>query len=141
MDLFELVKSVFKSDEEWKKVPRNVKIKHFFMVNRIMSIQFPIHAHLFNHSKIEMVPVVDWWHGFLCNAFKKPPSWIYTTGPKKNAVQTVEKNSDTEEFIRTKYELSSRDLKQLQIFYPESYSQWIGSISDQLGRNKKQSDI
>jgi hypothetical protein len=141
MDLFDLIKSVFKSDEDWKKVPRNIKIKHFFMVNRIMSIQFPMHAHLFNHSKIETIAVVDWWHSFLGGKFKKPPAWIFTTGPKKNPNLEVEKNPDIEEFIRNKYGLSSRDLKQLHSFYPESYIQWINSISDQLGGNKKQSDI
>ena len=63
MELFDIVKTIFKSDKDWKNVGRNDKVRNFFMINRIMSIQFPTQANQFNHTKILPRPVVD------CNAF------------------------------------------------------------------------
>lgn len=141
MELFDVVKTVFKKDKAWDKVSRNDKVRNFFMINRIMSIQFPIQADQFNHTKISPRPVVDWWHDTLSKHYTKIPGWIFTkTKKSKNNVSAksefdIDKN--VEVFVANKYEISMRDLEDLKRFYPEKYSLWMKSIGEQISMTKK----
>ena len=58
MELFDVIKTIFKK-KDWEDVGRNDKVRNFFMINRIMSIQWPIQANQFNHTKISPAPVVS----------------------------------------------------------------------------------
>lgn len=141
MELFDLIKTIFKPEKDWNKVTRNDKTRNFFMVNRIMSIQFPIQANQFNHTKISPKPVVDWWHANLSRYYTKTPNWIFTktkkssTEPKKSAA--VESNPDIERFVMEKFEISKREISDLKKFYPEQYSNWISQIAQQMSMDLK----
>lgn len=141
MELFDVVKTIFKKDKDWNKVSRNDKVRNFFMINRIMSIQFPIQADQFNHTKVHPRPVIDWWHDTLSKHYTKMPGWIFTkTKKSKNSVTSKSKfevDKSVEEFVANKYEVSMRDLSDLKKFYPEKYSEWIGSIGEQITMMKK----
>ena len=108
------------------------------MINRIMSIQFPVQANQFNKLKVVPAPVVDWWHDTLSARFSKPPIWLYTKTKKSDTTKTEEaKTSElTESFIRDKYMISKRDIETIKKFYPDKYSLWISDISDQTGLQK-----
>jgi hypothetical protein len=73
------------------------------MINRIMSINFPVQANQFNHLKINPSSSVDWWHGTLINLYTKPPYWIYTKTKKKESQKTENKKdySEVEYFFPT----------------------------------------
>lgn len=136
MELFELIKTIFKSEKDWSKLKNIDKTKNFFMVNRIMSIQFPLQANQFNHTKISPRPVVDWWHENLHKHYSKSPSWIFTK-TKKN--ESTEKNKDiflldeeTEKFLLFKLEISKRELEEIKKFYPQKYEDWVLSIKQQI---------
>jgi hypothetical protein len=141
MELFDIVKCIFKSDKEWEAVGRNDKNRNFFMTNRIMSIQFPVQAQQFNHVKISPDLVLDWWHSALGNKFKSPPKWIFTSTIKKqqDKVEKDKKFEDVEFFICQKFELSKRELNELKTFFPLEYSKWMLSIQEQIGSSKKES--
>jgi hypothetical protein len=141
MELFELVKKIFKSEKDWNKVSRNDKTKNFFMVNRIMSIQFPVQANQFNHTKISPRPVVDWWHNNLSRYYTKTPNWIFTKtkkseNPLKSAIK-VDHNQEAEKFVMEKFEISKREIQDLKKFYPNEYSDWIAHISQQMSMDLK----
>jgi len=73
MQLFDIIKLIFNNKaNEWKAVGKIDKSRNFFMINRIMSIQFPVQANQFNKMKIVPAPVVDWWHGTLQQGFPNP---------------------------------------------------------------------
>jgi hypothetical protein len=140
MELFDVVKKIFdKKESSWLSVSKMDKIRNFFMINRIMSIQFPVQANQFNKTKITPNRVIDWWHDNLSPRFTGPPKWIYTKTKKKEKEtkkDTPSKNLNLEEsesFIREKFCVSKRDLEQIKKFYPERYNSWISSISSQLG--------
>ncbi len=136
MQLFDIVKLIFSSKEkDWKSVGNNDKARNFFMINRIMSIQFPIQANQFNKLKVVPTHVVDWWHDTLSKRFSKPPVWLYTKTKKNTAekADSVETSEAVEEFIRSKFKVSKRDLADLKRFYPEKYSLWVKDVSDQIG--------
>ena len=45
MELFDVVKKIFeKKEAKWAEVAKVDKSRNFFMLNRIMSIQFPVQA-------------------------------------------------------------------------------------------------
>jgi hypothetical protein len=141
MELFDIVKTIFKSDKDWDKVSRNDKTKNFFMLNRIMSIQFPMQAHQFNHTKISPRPVADWWHNTLSRHYTKMPSWIFTktkkSQQKKISTTPVEADPEVEKFIREKFRASNRELADLKKFFPEKYQEWTNSIADQINVSNK----
>lgn len=139
MQLFDIIKLIFsQKQKDWEKVPRVGKIRNFFMINRIMGIQYPLQANQFNKLKVDPSNVVDWWHDSLSHRFTKPPSWIFakTIKKEKSATEFGELNSETEKFLMGSLSVSSKDLKLLQSFYPEKYASWIDDVSDQLGFKK-----
>ena len=134
MQLFDIIKKMF-SDKNWDDVGKNDKARNFFMINRIMSINFPVQANQFNNMKVNPSPVIDWWHGTLINLYTKPPYWIYTK-TKKKETQKAENNKDyseSEYFVREKYQMSKRDLSDLKRFYPEKYKEWMKNVNEQIG--------
>ena len=144
MELFDIIKTIFKSDKDWKTVGRNDKVRNFFMINRIMSIQFPTQANQFNHTKITPRPVVDWWHNTLSKHYSKQPAWIFTSTKKKAKVEekkAAEVYENAEELVMEKFEISRREISELKRFYPEKYQEWIKSINDQIGPVPKKEDI
>lgn len=135
MELFDVIKTIFKGDKEWSSVGRNDKVRNFFMINRIMSIQFPAQAHQFNHIKISPGPVVDWWHGAMSNRYSRSPQWIFTKTQKTNKTEVKSDSKDfpeAETFVRERFEISKREIQELKNFFPEKYSIWIEGISDQI---------
>lgn len=108
------------------------------MVNRIMSIQFPVQANQFNKLKVTPPPVVDWWRDTLSHRFSKPPVWIYTKTKKvekKEEVQ-IKESPEVEAFIRDRYKVSKRDLLQIKEFYPDRYQAWLADVAEQTGLQK-----
>jgi hypothetical protein len=139
MELFDIIKNIFNQKEDvWKNVSKNDKSRNFFMINRIMSIQFPIQAQQFNKLKVSPPYVVDWWRNTLNTRFTKVPTWIYTKTRKseKSKKNISEVNQLTEDFIREKFQITKRDLVYLKTFYPDRYVKWIEDLSEQLGFHK-----
>jgi len=139
MQLFDIVKNIFSTnDKNWKSVGRIDKLRNFFMVNRIMSIQFPIQANQFNKLKVTPAPVVDWWRDTLSHRFSKPPVWIYTKTKKveKQEETQIKESPEVESFIRDKYKITRRDLLQIKEFYPDRYQAWLSDIAEQTGLQK-----
>jgi len=136
MELFDIIKNIFNQKEDvWKNVSKNDKSRNFFMINRIMSIQFPIQAQQFNKLKVSPPYVVDWWRNTLNTRFTKVPTWIYTKTKKseKSKKNITEVNQLTEDFIREKFQITKRDLIHLKSFYPDRYVKWIEDLSEQIG--------
>jgi hypothetical protein len=140
MQLFDIVKNIFSTnDKSWNQVGRIDKSRNFFMVNRIMSIQFPVQANQFNKMRIIPGPVVDWWRNTLSSRYAKPPVWIYTKTKKTESEEKVKENKSFDEvelFIRNKYSVSKRELEDIKRFYPDRYKTWISDVADQLGIQK-----
>ena len=136
MELFDVIKKIF-NKKGWDSVGKNDKVRNFFMINRIMSIQWPNQAHQFNHTKVSPSYVVDWWHGTMSNRYSRAPEWISTRTKKSSEKESKKPNSpsydEAEAFIRNKFEISKRDISELKKFYPEKYESWIKEISEQLG--------
>ncbi len=107
-----------------------------------MSIQFPIQADQFNHTKVLPRPVIDWWHGTLSKHYTKMPGWIFTKTKKSAKITSTkaldyEADKDVEKFVLNRIELSRRELSDHKSFYPEKYKDWMESIKDQIDMTKR----
>lgn len=83
MELFDLIKIIFEKPAEYEKVGRYDKAKNFFMINRFMSISYPIQANAFNHIRISQPEIIDYWHSNLRRIYTKTPTWMYVKTKKK----------------------------------------------------------
>jgi len=94
LELFDYIGSIFGSEKEWQKIKNYDKKRHSFLLNRFMSIKFPIQGSLFNDLKANPVTVADIWRS-LGSKFKFTPSWIYTKTKKKPKINEWTPNTDT----------------------------------------------
>lgn len=141
MELFDVIKTIFKKGKAWDEVGKNDKVKNFFMINRIMSIQFPLQANQFNHTKVLPRPVIDWWHVTMSNYYSKTPPWIFSKTRKKEGKDEKKLDlsgyEETEKFIIKRFEVSKRELSELKKFYPEKYESWLKELDSQIKTTNK----
>ena len=65
--------------------------RNSFMLNRTLSINFPLQANALNLTKINSCDIVKSWNEFIQEQYRCP-SFIYTKGAKKSQVEKSEKN-------------------------------------------------
>jgi hypothetical protein len=85
IQLFDYVKLVFTGDEKaWEEIKDIDKSRNFFMLNRFMSIKYPVQAAVLSHYKIDSSAVSDYWHRTMKGLYKSTPNWIYAKTKKKD---------------------------------------------------------
>jgi hypothetical protein len=129
MDLFDILKSFF-SEKDWQEVSKHDKSRNFFMINRIMSISFPLQANAFNNTKVDPVPVIDFWKSTLNQKYKATPGWFFTSTKKKEKKEIFIPSEEVSDLIKTKYEISDREIKELSQYYPKEFKFFCKSIED-----------
>lgn len=131
MELFDILKAFF-SEKDWGEVTKHDKSRNFFMINRIMSISFPLQANAFNNTKIDPVPVIDFWKSTLNQKYKATPGWFFTSTKKKEKKEVFIPSEEVSSFIKSKYEISDREIKELCQYYPKEFKSFCKSIEDLL---------
>lgn len=126
MDLFDLIKKVFDRNSNWGAIKTYDKSKNFFMINRFMSINFPMQANLFNNRHIVSSSAVDSWKDVLNRLFTKPPSWMYTKTKKKETSGSKKhpEKATVLEWMRLNG-LSKRDLESMMEIMPDETTKEI----------------
>jgi len=132
MELFDILKAFF-NKKNWEDVSKQDKARNFFMINRIMSISFPLQANALNNTKIDPVPVIDYWKETLNTKYKAPPGWFFTATKKKEKSIDFVPDEEVTEFIKSKYEISNREIKELGKYFPKEFKEFSKSIKDLLG--------
>ena len=122
MELFEFTKILFENPGEWQNVPPGEKRKHYFLVNRRFSIQFPMQANALQHLKISQVGVMDFWQQFMRKQYKRTPGWMYTKGVKK-AKEVKEKKINVSEKLIDQYckkmRIEKKSVNEALEFFPD----------------------
>jgi hypothetical protein len=131
IQLFDYIKLVFSKDEKtWKALKNTDKTRNFFMLNRFISIQFPVQASFLSHYKIDPVAVSDYWHRTLSSKFTSTPKWIYAK-TKKKADKEKDLNLPSNEMIKwycEKNEMSRRDFDENVKFFGDSFLTELRSL-------------
>lgn len=128
MSPFDIIKSFH--SKNWDKIKDRDKSRNFFMINRIMAIEYPLQAGMFNHIKIQPDRTIDWWRDNISRIYKNSPKWIFTSTIKRDRKEKEEFLEEVIQFIKEKYNISSREVKEIQEFYPEKFSAWVKEIKE-----------
>lgn len=103
IDLFKLIKIMFENRREYEKLTNMDKERNSFMCNRIMSIAFPMQAHMLSLNGLKGHHIVDFWQK-IAQRNNRVPTWIYTK-TKNNQTKTKKfkytlKDPEVEYFLR-----------------------------------------
>jgi len=124
MELLELTKIMFEKPEEYSSVTPGDKRKHFFMINRRMSIQHPEEAQALQRLKINEAAVVDFWQRFLIRKYKgKTPFWMFIAGVKKKQEEKEKKINIKESVIKQyaiKFGYDLKSVREAIEIFPDS---------------------
>lgn len=124
IQLFDYTKLMFTANEKrWKELKDTDKNRNFFMMNRFLSIKYPVQVSLLSHFRINSAAVSDYWHSVLTKLYKTQPSWIFAK-TKKKATEDKKKNLPSEAMIKwwcQKHEISRRDFDDSVNFFGDSF--------------------
>ena len=84
MELFDFVDTLFGRPAVYAELKDHEKQRHFFMVNRFMSMQHPLPAGAFNHIRIPQARVMDFWQAQMSSSYTRTPKWMYTKTKKSD---------------------------------------------------------
>jgi hypothetical protein len=103
------------------------------MINRTCSIAYPLQANSFNHLRIQPEKVVDFWKIFVTHHNKKTPQWVWTKTIKKEKEKEDHKyKEEILDFIKEKYILSNREIKEMIEFFPDKFKTFYKEIESLL---------
>jgi hypothetical protein len=111
-DLFTFINGMMAKPEEFRKTKMHERAKHFFMVNRLCSINFPVQASYFNHIRINPGQAVTFWQNLLGQRYNRTPNWMYVkTAKAKEAkkAQQIVGDETMRKYCET-FKISRRDL-------------------------------
>jgi hypothetical protein len=132
MELFDLVKVIFEQNNKYENLKSYDKIKHNFMLNRFMSIQYPIQAQMFNRLGIYSLGVSDSWRR-VGRQYKRTPGWIFTKLKKNQKNQKLYTPSPEALTLFLQInQIGEREYKEALQFNPESVIDSLKSIEKQL---------
>lgn len=112
VELFDFVKLTFTASEaQWADLNTTDKSRNFFMMNRFLSIKYPVQVSYLSHMKIDAPSTMDYWHQNLKKLYKSVPTWVYAK-TKKKSVEDKKKNMPSPQMVKwycQQEEISSKD--------------------------------
>ena len=124
MELFDYTKTLFsKNQKKWEEVPSRIKFKHYWMLNRFMSIKYPVQASHLSHFKINPEYASDFWHRMMSSLFSSPPGWMYAKTKKKDEKEKKLEYPTKEMIIWycNKNEMSRKDFENNVKFFGDAF--------------------
>ena len=134
MKLFEYINVMFSSPDKWSRLKAYDKVKNSFMINRFMSIKFPIQANLFNKLKIDSVGVAESWR-MVASKFNRVPGWIYTRVRKTKKEKKWEPTLEALNFYLKVNEIGKREYEEAFKFNPKEIKATMLNIEKQIKGN------
>lgn len=138
MKLFDFIKIFFGENPEYYKLKKYDKGKFRFMINRFMSINYPIQAESLNLNGTDSAHVVESWH-LAAKNFKRTPGWIYTKVRKAPAKPEdgFIPEAETVKFYMNKFKISSKDYDTCIKFNKEELYNELEALEKEMQANKK----
>lgn len=131
VNLFDLIHIMFTDAKKYAQIKNSDKGKHYFLVQRFMSIKYPTTAHSLSRVGINPSAVVDLWQMVACR-FSRVPGWIYTKTKKQEREKELDVNTDAAKFWMERNSLTERDLKNAYKFNPEEMKKILKAIEKQI---------
>ena len=134
MKLFDYIKVLFGQDLPWEKLKGYDKSKNSFMVNRFMSIKFPIQANMFNALKIDPVGQAEAWR-MVASKFNRVPGFIYTKTKASKKIKTWLPDPKALEFYLKINEIGERDFKEAMKHHPSEVKNAITVLEKHMSND------
>lgn len=134
MKLYDYIKVLFGQDLPWEKLKGYDKSKNSFMVNRFMSIKFPIQANMFNALKIDPVGQAEAWR-MVASKFNRVPGFIYTKTKASKKIKTWVPDPKALEFYLKINEIGERDFKEAMKHHPSEVKNAITVLEKQMSND------
>jgi hypothetical protein len=134
MKLFDYIKVLFGRDPQWEKLKGYDKSKNSFMVNRFMSIKFPVQANMFNALKIDPVGQAEAWR-MVASKFNRVPGFIYTKTKASKKIKPWVPESKALEFYLKINEIGERDFKEAMKHHPSEIKNAIKVLEKQMSND------
>jgi hypothetical protein len=131
MELFDYIKIFFSKPNEYKKLNNAQKSKHHFILNRFMSIKYPIQANMLNEIGINGAAVADSWQ-LVASQYKRVPGWIYTKTKKGAKNEALKLDKETLDYYASVYQLSNKDIEQMKRFFPNELKAELKKLEKQM---------
>lgn len=113
MKLFDFIKIFFNTSNRYEKLSKHERSKHRFLIQRFMSIQYPITSNALNINGTNPTYVNDSFR-LVGKQFTRTPGWIYTKVRKtKKNKRIFEPREDTIEFYLKKNDATLRDYNEI----------------------------
>ena len=104
------------------------------MVNRFMSIKFPVHANVLNNRNIDPRIVVDVWKDAMSRLYTKVPVWMYTK-TKKHEKEKKKVSKEAIDKFMTLNKLSTKDMESMQELYQEELLKELKEIEAMIKKD------
>jgi len=134
MKLFDFIKVLFGRDLQWEKLKGYDKSKNSFMVNRFMSIKFPMQANMFNALKIDPIGQAEAWR-MVASKFNRVPGFIYTKTKASKKIKTWVPDPKALEFYLKINEIGERDFKEAMKHHPSEVKNAITVLEKQMSND------
>ena len=104
-NLLSVANCLFKNRQDWKYVSEEMKIKYFFIINRLLSKKYPEVSQLLNLKTINQVVGMDLIYKFFEG--KPYPKWFWSKGVTPND-SIISQNDYI--FLKKRLELKDQEL-------------------------------
>lgn len=131
LSVFEFVDSIFKPGKNIEDVLLPYELGRFyFILNRFMSIGFPLQASYLNDIGINSIDVVKFWAKFLRAKYKKTPVFFYTK-TKKGTEKYIPDETIKREYCRIN-NIDSKTFKDALSFFPDELKKELDDLDNFL---------
>jgi len=122
---YDIIKMMFTDSQGFDNLSKLTLERNFFMINRIMSIQFPMQAQCFNQTNIRYDQVIQAWRQFAVSklGYGRVPSFVFTKGAKASAADKLpdEISKELKEEYCKHYNISKKDFSDmLEMFHDDT---------------------
>jgi len=135
LKLFDYLKIVFGTDQQWDKLTAYDKSKNSFMLNRMFSCRFPTQANMFNKLKTDPVGTAECWR-IVGSKFNRVPGFIYTKVRKQASTKAWEPDQlVVAEYLKIN-QIGMREFNEALEFNPSLIKSSIDTLQKQMGYDK-----
>jgi len=132
INLFQLIKIMFTSTDEYSKLKKSDKSGNHFMVQRMMAINHPIEAQKLNRNGIDGAAVVDTWQK-VCKRYTRVPGWTWTKASKADKIKKEwSPDEKLAKFYMNRNNIGPREFNELLKFKGPDMKKFLKKIEKQL---------
>ncbi len=127
----QILDCMFKDKREYNTVTRKEKDRNFFMINRRMSIKYPVQAFKLAFNNINKEYAIDCWYMITKRFNGVKPGWMYTK-TEKEKIQKIKYSDLAKNFYMKTNEIDEKTFQKALEFEPKKMQDILIKLDKQL---------